>query len=350
MCGANRGQVRPAQGTSRLPNGAGSWISDQDVAQARRDSPEELLRSRFGLVLRERSGRTLVVPGVLRADLRGDRWVACHWNGAGIGDNVALARFLFGCGFVDAVARLVGQGATADNGDRPQAGVWSDTEYRLRVPSQSDPRDGRVYLSERGITDAVVREAEVLGSVLHFSNGVAFAGRDREAAIRAITVRYFRPLSMPDGSSVTKRDLRGSNKSYPSIFNGDPNRVVVVEGAISGLAAQSLSEIKGRGLPTVIATGGVNLLRWILEPDTLASDLVARARDVTILAENETDHDGVPDPIKQQLTDGARRKLAHALGSVRSGVLPRLIYPPAGIKDVAEWLMATKASVGRNTL
>ena len=150
------------------------WVSETELAQARATSPERLLVSRYPQVRRERSGRTLVVPDVLRADLREGRWVACDWSGGGIGDTVALARFVLGCSFVDAVRALIGVHQVSPS----SLSRGADVPYALRprVPSPADPAVGRAYLIGRGITEAVIRGAEACGALIYLRDGVLFLG------------------------------------------------------------------------------------------------------------------------------------------------------------------------------
>lgn len=230
------------------------WVSDAELVQARATSPEVLLQSRYLRVGRERAGRTLVVPNVLRADLRDGRWVACDWSGNGIGDTVALARYVLGCTFVDAVRALIGALQVSPAALLP--GAEGSHMERPRLPAGADAAPGRTYLASRGLTEAVVLAAEACGTLRYLIDGVAFLGLDRSGAVRAATVRYFLPKPISDGSMITKRDLKGSDKAFPVLFEGSSDRVVVLEGAVSGLAAQSLSELAGRQRPTAVVTGG----------------------------------------------------------------------------------------------
>jgi len=184
-----------------------------------------------------------------------------------------------------------------------------------------------------------VQAAEACGGVRYLKDGVMFVGMDLSGGVRSATVRFLSSKLMPDGSRLTKRDLSGTDKAFPVIFEGDPDRIVVVEGAVSGLAAQSLSALAGRTQPTAIVTGGVSPLRWISEPNSKASVLVRAAPNVTILAENELGPDGKRDEVKQERTDAARAKIVDTLFSVRNGSRPRIVYPPEFCKDAADWLV-----------
>lgn len=336
------GQREQTLGKNALSVTASTWISNDDLANARRISPEQLLRRHFAEVRCERGGRTFIVPGLIRTDLRVDRWVACDWGGGGIGDNVALARYILGCGFVQAVQELVGTSADPRIA-LPAGGDVADRSGRPRLAPACHPERGRIYLIARGLSRTILAAAEQAGVIHYLRDGVAFVGRDTRGAVRAVTVRHYEPRSLADGTSIAKRDLRGSDKAFPVVVPGDLSRIVIVEGAISALAIQCLSELRGRVPPTVIATGGVNPLRWITEQQSPASAMVVGPLDVTIVAENELGSGGVLDAVKQARTDAARGKLVEALALARGGREPRLIYPPSDCSDAADWLVSLRA-------
>jgi hypothetical protein len=136
---------------------------------------------------------------------------------------------------------------------------------------------------------------------------------------------------------LTKRDLKASDKSFPVILQGDCTRVVIAEGALTGLAVQCLSTLRDRPPPSIIITGGINALRWLTESQSLAAGLVIGAKQLLIAGENEIDSDGSVDTVKQARTDVVRDKLVTRLLEI-GGQPGRIVYPPAGCRDAAEWL------------
>ena len=139
--------------------GDSPWVSTADFALARRVSPECFLRRHHAEVRVERQGRTVVVPGRLRADLAGDHWVARDWGGGGIGDGVALVRHVLGRSFVEAVRHLLGS-ASGDAGAAAVVHAAGKVTIVPAVPPCSDPRAGREYLASRGLMPGIVAAAE----------------------------------------------------------------------------------------------------------------------------------------------------------------------------------------------
>ena len=328
-------------GNGRIDPG---WVTDGELAEARRRSPEHVLQRHCLGVRVERQGRSIVVQNVLRADLVGDRWVGCEWGGAGIGDAVAMVRYVLGCSFVAAVRHLIGTAPPEEAASSFPPNRTSKAR-RPRLPLEAAPRAGRAYLASRGISDDVILAAEAGGSVHYLRDGVAFLGRDLDLGLRSATVRYFQPKFHKTDGELTKRDLRGSDKAFPVIFEGCPDRAVVVEGDLTGLAVQCLAAAKGRPFPAVIVTGGVNALRWIGEERSRASWLALNAKELIVAGEREIRVGGEVDAEKQARTDEARSRLLDSLANVRQGpASPGL--PSAGCRDGAEWLAMRQARQG----
>ena len=311
------------------------WVSKEQVAEAKRTSPARFLRSRNLDVQLGRGGRSIQVPGVLRADLRSDKWVACWWSGQPIGDGIDIVRAMTGCSFVAAAQLLT------DTGPVTGAEAYSSNPCRgletPRLPIGSDPARGRAYLASRGIPEPFVRTAEEAGSLSYLQDGVVFLGFDVDGRLRAATKRSI-TTSGSSESVISKRDLRNSDKAFPCILPGKPSSVLVVEGGINGLAAQALAACLGCPLPTVIVTGGVNVRAWVSNRQSRARKVVCQAEKLHVMGENERNPDGLPDPAKQARTDIARHALLDLLIRERPDLRPGLMYPPGAFKDVADWL------------
>ena len=328
------------EGHGRDRRGARQEIDPSALEAARTVSPEAFLRARYGReVFAARNGRSIRVDKVLRADRGPDgRWVSCDWFGGGIGDNVALVRHTVGCGFVEAIEHLVGTAF------RPVAPVAppprEPARTRPRLPRLANVGEGRRYLAGRGVSEDTILAAEECGALSYCAGAVAFLGRDHlspSREIRLVNLRYLDPRTGDDGKPMTKRDLAGSDKDFPVLLRGDPGLVEIVEGGVNALAVRDLSLLSRGVAPTVIATGGVGVRHWLTRNPVLA-DLVAGADHVVVTGENETDAAGNPDPEKQARTDELRTRLQEAVAGLRDGVLPELRYPPAALKDAADWL------------
>ena len=152
-------------------------------------------------------------------------WVTCDKRGQGVGDNIALVRDLEpALGFLDAVARLA-EGPVVKRELLPEP---SRRERPARLPqTRADRHAGRVYLQGRGISPATLDHAERTGFLRYAGGGVLFVGRDANGGLRNVGKR----LIAPGPDDQPKRDLAGSDKTYPPILPGNPRVVWIVEGA-----------------------------------------------------------------------------------------------------------------------
>lgn len=316
------------------------------IEAAHRASPEAFLRRRYGREVQlDRSGRSIRIPKVLRADRNPDgSWIACDWHGGGIGDSIAVVRWATGCGFVQALEELVGD-PTKPLPPAPPPPP-QPPKKPPRLPRLDGVDEGRAYLLGRGISQRTIRAAELARAVHYVRGAVVFLGRDHGshgAPVRLAALRYLEPIPVPDDEPMTKRDLAGSDKDYPVLLPGDPARVVVVEGGVNALAVQDICLYRSEEPPTVIATGGVGVRSWIVANSHVRALLVAAER-VEIWCENEVSQDGDSATEKQAKTDLLRERLADEIALVRGGELPELVYPPEGVKDSADWILAEQGA------
>ena len=269
--------------------------------------------------------------GVCRITQRpGERPVWVAWDGGGGGDAISLVQHLRpGTSYSDAVAALIGSlpppmpaRSSAPEPARPTRPV---------LPAEADREAGRAYLASRGVDDATIRAAERAGALSYTRGAVLLVSRDERGEPRHVLRRGYR-----DDDPYPKRALAGSDTAFPVVLRGDPSRVVVVEGPITGLAAHSLARLRGDPPPTVIVTGGVAMRRWVRG----ATDLLRAAERVEIAAEREAD------PERQAATDAARERLAAAIESV-TGRAPRITWPAPGAGDLADELAARRAEERR---
>jgi hypothetical protein len=269
--------------------------------------------------------------GVCRITQRpGERPVWVAWDGTGGGDAIALVQHLRpGVSYHDAVQALTGSPPAPTPAPAPQDSPARPT--RPVLPAECDRVVGRAYLASRGIDDATIRAAEQAGVLRYTAGAVLLVARDERGEPRHVLRRGYR-----DDDPAPKRALAGSDTSHPVVLRGDPRRVVVVEGPITGLAAHSLARLQGEPVPTVIVTGGVAMRRWV----RTATDVLRAAERVEIAAEREAD------PERQASTDAARERLAAAIQDV-TGRAPRITWPAPGAGDLADELAAKRAEERR---
>jgi flagellar biosynthesis GTPase FlhF len=190
---------------------------------------------------------------------------------------------------------------------------------------------GRAYLATRGIDDATIRAAEQAGVLRYTAGAVLLVARDERGEARHVLRRGYR-----EDDPHPKRVLAGSDTAHPVVLRGDPRRVVVAEGPITGLAAHSLARLRGEQPPTVVVTGGVAMRKWV----RVATDVLKAAAVVEIAAEREGD------PERQAATDAARARLAEAIQDT-TGRAPRITWPAPGAGDLADELAQRRAEERR---
>jgi len=301
------------------------------IRSAKTASPEAFLRQHFRNVYLNPRQTEIYVDDTLRATKREDGvWVACDWHEAGIGDNIALVRHVLPqTSFYDAIFLLTGSQADKPTTvAEPPPAPKPERERRPKIPYQGSNKQGRAYLQGRGISLASIEYAEKSGALRYLQNAVMFCGFENKSDIRSATARYFEPLVRADGSLMTKRDLENSNKSYPCVLPGN-KRVVVVEGGVNALAIRDMAARRGKEPPTVVVSGGVGVRAWLSTLHMRA--LLEEAEDVTIMGENERE------PEIQDRTDAQRQKLADEIAHIRQGEVPKILKPPPGCKDAADW-------------
>ena len=293
------------------------------VATARAVEPTGYLEAQGYTVRRE--GRHLSVRSgsdeYYRITQKPDgHWVACDKYGNGIGDNIALVQEIEpGTRFTEAVYKLHGEPVFKP----PQRPL----EPRYRTPPLLPPQVdaeravGRLYVAQRGISAAILERAEQTGFMRYTGGGVLFCGYDPSGQVRNVTKRSIDPQA-----AVQKRDLRGSDKRYPPILEGDPSKVWIVEGGVDALALQDLAIRRGKEPPTVLVSGGAKVRGFLERPEI--QGLLRRAERVTVARDNEAA------PEKQRDTDAAHDKQMEAIRQIRGECHDW--RPPPGVKDVAD--------------
>ena len=303
------------------------------ITASNRIDPTAYLEGRGFTVRRE--GRQLSVrrggDEYYRITQKSDgRWVACDKTGNGIGDNLALVRDLEPTlGFLEAVARLAA-GPVASREPLPEPP--RRTRPARWPQTRADRHAGRVYLQRRGISVDTLDHAERSGFLRYARGGVLFVGRDVQGAARNVSQR----LIQPGPDEKPKRDLAGSDKTYPPILPGNPRVVWIVEGGVDALAARDLARRRGKAPPTVLVSGGATV-RCFLDNPTVQTRLL-HADAVIVVRDNERTAQ------KQAETDAAHDRQIARIRELRGACADW--RPPVGVKDVAELNQRERAGAG----
>lgn len=260
----------------------GARVTEPDRQSARQLDPTPYLE-RVGYTVK-REGRHLSVR------LRGDEiyritqkpdghWLWCDLYGNHGGDNIDLVQEIEpGIGFAEAVYRLAGAPIVY-----PQPRRAEPKRQPPRLPEQAvaNQLNGRAYLTQnRGISMDTIEHAEQCGLLRYADGGVLFVGYDRSVTPQNITHRAIAP-----NDPVQKRDLRGSDKSYPPILLGDSSKVWIVEGGVDALALHDIAKRQGQPQPTVIVSGGANVRSFLERAEVQV--ILKQAEHITIAYENE---------------------------------------------------------------
>jgi len=299
-------------------------VAAADRQSARQLDPTAYLEGHGYTVRREGRHLSVRIGGdeVYRMTRRHDGcWLWCDRRGAYGGDNIDLVREIEpGTSYAEAVYRLLGMPTVLQRPSEPPK------RQPPQLPAQGPAarERGRIYLQSRGISQDTIDYAERAGMVRYADGGVLFVGYDDAGRAQNITRRAVSP-----DDPVQKRDLRGSDKSYPPILPGDPAVVWIVEGGVDALALHDFLRRVGERerLPTVIVSGGAHV-RSFLEREHVQS-ILRQAESVVVVGENEKD------PETQAKTDEGHQKQAQRVAEI-TGREARQWKPPSDAKDLAE--------------
>jgi hypothetical protein len=301
----------------------------EHVAHLRTLSPGRWLRDRgytFDERLEDRGH--IVIDKLYRIDLISDRWVACDWHGAGIGDNIALVQHDLGCDFVEAVEILGGNSRSTKSIESMQkAKIAHDaTRPTIAAPTWNDVIRGRRYLHSRLIHADTIADAEACGFLRYVRSAVAFVGYDDCGRAGCVTLRSISP-----SAGLPKRDLPNSHKRFAPYLAGKASPTVhVVEGGVDALAVQSLAKVVDIEPPHVIVSSGAGSRSWMTEPrlesvlGSASQIIVWRDREATSEIQAETDL-----LYQKQVDDLA--------GHFHTSNI-RMLIPPPPFKDPAQML------------
>lgn len=307
----------------------GTRVDRADRQSARELDPTAYLES-WGYTVK-REGRHLSIRSsggdeVYRVTRQHDgHWVTCDRFENGIGDNIALVQELEpGTGFAESVYKLSGAPSVAKStSTRPVPAPVVRQPPKMPAQDAQDVKRGRAYLFERGITLETIEHAEKVGMVRYAEGGVLFIGYDRVGTPRNATRRAIAPTD-----PVQKRDLRGSDKSYPPVLPGNPLRVWIVEGGADALALRDITKRRGQQPPTIIVSGGAGVRSFLARADIQA--ILKRAERVTVAGENEKT------PAAQSKADAGHQKQAQLVAEITGCEVRQWTPKPEHGKDLAD--------------
>lgn len=264
-------------------------VADGDLQAVRRVDPTPYLES-YGFRIRW-EGRHASVR-----DERGDehyrltqqrdgRTLWCDLHGNDGGDVIALTQELEpDLPFVEAVYRLLGGSGPDSPGTPQQRHTPRSQQYpKMALGGADAVAAGRSYLRDmRMIDDDSMDYAEQSQMLRYDPQGrLLFAGYDEDGRARNVTRR-----AINSRETVQKRDLRGSDKSFPPILPGDKGASVwIVEGGVDAIARHAEARTAGKKIPNIIVSGGSGV-RSFLE-NRAVQQLLRDAPRVTIAADNE---------------------------------------------------------------
>jgi hypothetical protein len=273
-----------------------------------------------------RQGRHYELSNGMRGTMH-ERMVWCHKDGSGIGDNCELAQLVAGVPFRSALELLLSEGVPTP---RPTPARAPAAVLTLPSSTPEHRQAGRAYLIGRGVSEAAIEAAERCGMLCYCAGGVLFVGRDADGTPRSATRRGYLPTD-----PRPKRDLAGTDKSWPAYIPGQPNELWIVEGGVDALALMTMNP---GSYPSILVSGGVHVTSWLENPRVQAR--LARLWRCVVAAEWEKDQE------TQQRTDEQRKRLVERLGKLVPEV--SIWTPPAGVKDLGEMLTGVAAPVSED--
>ena len=298
----------------------GARVTAGDRRAARAVDPSDFLR-RHGYTIK-RQGKHLSVrmhgDEVYRLTQRPDRWVWCDRAGQEGGDNIALARALSpNVGYGEAVFQLLG----APSVRRPSPPPRTPPQLPSQRPEAREA--GREYLQGRCISLAAIKRAEAVGMLQYGTGGILFVGYDTAGVAQSVTKRATSPKA-----AFQQRDFRSSDKSWPAILPGDPRDVWIVEGGADALALQDLATRQGVPVPSVIVSGGANVLAFLERASV--QKLLKQADRVTVAGKIKKSDKA------QARADAGRQKQAERIKEITGRKVLRWWPEPEQGRDLAE--------------
>lgn len=310
-------------------------VAESDRQSARELDPTAYLEASGYTVKREGRHLSVMARGdeIYRVTQRHDgRWLWCDRYGNEGGDNIDLVREIEpGTGYAEAVYRLLGA-PTVRQQPRPS----EPKRQPPQLPAQGlvAREYGRDYLKGRGISPDTIEYAEKAGMVRYADGAVLFVGYDSSGTAQNVTRRAIAPVD-----PVQKRDLRGSDKSYPPILPGDPAKVWIVEGGVDALALRDIAVRSGQQPPTIIVSGGASVRSFLERGDVQA--ILNRAERVTVAVENEKS------PEAQAKADAWHRKQAQRVAEITGREVCIWMPKPEHGKDLADMNARQVAEIER---
>lgn len=285
----------------------------------------ESVAAALGLVIK-RQGKHYELENGMRGTMH-ERMVWCHRDGTGIGDNCELAQVVGGVPFRQALELLLSGDVPAP---RPVAPRAPTAVLTLPGNTPEHRQAGRAYLVGRGVAPAALDAAEACGMLAYCAGAVLFVGRDEAGQPRSATRRGYLA-----SDQRAKRDLSGTDKSWPAVIPGQPGELWVVEGGVDALALMTLNP---SSYPSVLVTGGVHVMSWLDNAHVQAR--LKRLWRCTVAGEWEKDQE------TQDRTDAQRKRLMERLREHVPEV--KTWMPPAGVKDLGEMLTSVAAPVSED--
>lgn len=310
------------------------------LAYVRTIDPTQLLMSKGYTVTH--TGRSYVVYSgnvklVRLSHKLDDSWLwISHEDNVSGGDNIKLLQFLLKISFAEAVELLLanGNGALPVPSNKPaQPDRTPLLRPQLKQPTEAQIKVSRTYLLEqRGISKETIDFAERTLFIRYGYSGVVFCGYDETNQLRSAEFR-----ASVATAPVQKLVLKGSNKKYPPILQGNINKIWIVEGGVDALALRDLALRQREEPPLTIVSGGAGVSSFIRMPHV--QTILKRAYKVTIALDHEKNE------IIQSQTNALHRKQFNEVCQIVGFNCQVCTYMPPHDKDLADLNLRLKRSI-----
>lgn len=312
------------------------WVEKRVIEETKKINPIPFLES-FGAKIEHHGKHYVVLLGKEEYRLTKNeegKWLWCDKYASRGGDNLSFFNEIRNLSLSETV-KLLSEKAGTSVGERHQTPGIVAQRYRPVIPPpDAVKRDaGRAYLRRRGITQRVIEDAEAQGALAYGTGEVFFVGRDEERVLRSATSRaYF------EGAKKPKRDVAGSDKTYPTILRGRPETIWIVEGGVDGLALWTAADRARTPRPTVIVSGGIGIKKWTKNKQV--QEILGNAKAVFFARDREED-----EKKQEQINKIANRTKLQIMPLLQGAKFVEW-WPPQGYKDLADYNLAIRERFG----
>lgn len=305
----------------REGNTTGNRVVKEDLQPSREIDPTRFLESYGYTVKIDAENYIKVLYGAdeaYRLTQKSGTWLTFDNYGNLVGDNIDLVKEITGLsGFAECVYELLGAPKAAVKTLSSVSNTIIDRQP-LIMPEQSTDQGrmiGRMFLKERGISQETITHGEKTGFLRYLSDSLLFVGYQAGKEWSA-TKFAFDP-----NAKIKRKDLVGSDKSWPPILEGLSETLWIVDDGLEALAVHDVAKKQKKILPAVIVSGGSEVKGFFKNLSIV--ERIKAARLISIGARNKNDEG------TQEYTDAMYNEQARLVREINPSAEVRIWKPEA---------------------